>query len=233
MASGHDKFFDDEPGDFAELVRLRRGPRGPAIQAWLRRFRRVDREFHIPYLSGMSNDGSCVYIDRTLPLVILRNISLGQLLIIHETVEQALMRGAGLKYEPAHHLATAAEKFVLEGTIAPGTTFDEYRAVLEPYYRPIEGAPLEEIPQDLALYPYSGRLYKDMWDLQHGKITKTKAGYRPATSMVKCGTCSMFRFAHRSCSLVIGKILAVDTCDRWEPKAGAEGGRQTAVGQAV
>lgn len=230
MSAGHDKFFDDEPGDFAELQRLRRD--NPAVAGWLRRYRRTDREFHIPYLSGISTDGSCVYIDRTLPLVILRNISLGQLLIIHETIENALMRGAGLKYEPAHHLATAGEAHVLS-IIAPGTTWDDYRAVLRPYYRPIQGAELGEVPQDLALYPYSGHLYKDLWDLQHGKITKTKAGYRVATSATRCGSCSMYRPVQQSCTLVIGPIRADDTCDRWEPKAGAEEGRQTGVGQAV
>jgi hypothetical protein len=230
MASGHDRFFDDDPGDFAELQRLRQSH--SAIQDWLRRFRRTDREFHIPYLSGISTDGSCVYIDRTLPLVILRNISLGQLLIVHETVEYALMRAAGLKYEPAHHLATAAEAHMLS-IIAPGTSWDDYRSVLRPYYQPILDDKLSEVPQDLALYPYSGHLYKNLWDLQHGKITKTTAGYRPATSAVRCGTCSMFRPTHRSCSLVIDLIYANDTCDRWEPKAGAEEGRQTGVGQAV
>jgi hypothetical protein len=230
MASGHDKFFDDEPGNFAELVRVRRAH--PVVQDWLRRYRRTDREFHIPYLSGVSTDGSCVYIDHALPLVILRNISLGQLLIIHETVEYALMRGAGLKYEPAHHLATAAEAYVLR-VIAPGTEWNDYRAVLRPYYKPVQDATLTEVPQDLALYPYSGRLYKDLWDLQHGKITKTKAGYRQTASAVRCGSCSMFRPVQRSCTLVVGRIRAADTCDRWEPRAGAEEGRQTAVGQAV
>ena len=173
-----------------------------------------------------------MYIDRTLPLRILSDIPLTELLAIHETVEQALVMVCHMKYEPAHHLATAAEAYALR-TVGHGESWKDYRAVLRPYYRPIEAAELGDVPQDLALYPYSGHLYKDLWDLQHGKITKTKAGYRRATSMVACGSCSMFRPTNRSCSLVIGRILAPDTCDRWEPKADAEEGRQTAVGQTL
>jgi hypothetical protein len=200
--------------------------------AWLRRYRRVDHQFHIPYLSGISTDGSCVYIDRTLPLVILHDISLEQLLVVHETYELAMMKACKLKYEPAHHLATAAEAFMLK-IVGHGVTWDDYRAVLRPYYKPIMKTELGEIPQDLALYPYTGLLYKDLYDLQHGKITKQTAGYRTATSAVRCGTCSMFRPIQRSCSLVTGQILAGDVCDRWEALAGAEEGRQTAVGQTL
>lgn len=225
MASGHDKFFDDQPGSFAKLQDLRRST--PKIGEWLRRFRRTSREYDVPYLGGISNDGSTVYIDRKLPLRI-AGVSLDQLFITHETVENALIKALRLGYEPAHHLATAAEAHVLKVTW-PGVSWNDYRTALRPLYRPIETEEIALPPPDLALYPYSGKPYKVLWDLQHGKITKAQAGYRPAEGLREaCGACAMFRPHNRSCSLVVGTIRAEDTCERWEPKA--ETGRQTAVG---
>lgn len=211
MSSGH---FDDsvKPGDFTKLQELR--AQYPQISVQLRKFRRINHTKQVPYLGGISNDGATVYIDPEVPLG-LEGIPVDKLFMIHECIEYALVKIAGLKYEPAHHLATAAEDHVLREL---GHTWKKYQSLLRPYYKPVEEEKIENPPKDLALYPYKGRLFKTLWEFQQGKVSKQSVNYRQGTEEKQCGNCSMFRVSTASCTHVVGRILSDDLCDDWEPK---------------
>lgn len=50
-------------------------------------------------------------------------------------------------------------------------------------------------------------------------LSKAEANYRPATQPgERCGTCSMFNAATRTCDLVTGVIRADHVCDHWEKR---------------
>jgi hypothetical protein len=85
----------------------------PRVKARLARRPIVDRRFDMPFVAGYSKDGARVYIDRHLPA---RGIKIGArivnvvpFLVIHETVESALIAVFGYKYQVAHEFATLAE----------------------------------------------------------------------------------------------------------------------------
>ena len=54
------------------------------------------------------------------------------------------------------------------------------------------------------------------------KLTKVRVHYRRSWGRKKCGNCSMYGPGYDKdvgvCSLVAGRILAADVCDRWEPR---------------
>ncbi len=60
-----------------------------ALDAVLRRVRKLDRSHDVPYLAGYSRDGKTIYIDRHLPRSFRyrgRDIEVDRYLILHEEV---------------------------------------------------------------------------------------------------------------------------------------------------
>jgi len=215
--------------DFLRLQGVRMGLKGSTMKTWLGRFRRVDRSKQVPGLRGISNDGTTVYIDRAMPRT-LGAILLDPLFAAYTTVRHGLTMGARVDQKTASGLAAAAEHQLLTH-IAPGVSWTEYQILLHPYERELEPEEVEDPPPDLALYPYSGPLYKTLWEFQQGKVPKSAVAYRKGSPAEHCGNCSMFRPHSHSCTLVIGLISPRYVCDEWEKK-GAQADSRTPVGQA-
>ena len=75
-----------------------------ALDAILRRVRKLDRAHDIPYLAGYSMDGKTIYIDRHLPPSFKyrgRTIEVDRFLIMHEEVEKTLDRDHFMSAEEA------------------------------------------------------------------------------------------------------------------------------------
>ena len=72
-----------------------------ALDAILRRVKKVDRAHDIPYLAGYSKDGGTIYIDRHMPRSFNykgRDIGTDRFLILHEEIEKTLIDHLGLHY---------------------------------------------------------------------------------------------------------------------------------------
>ena len=88
-----------------------------ALDAIVRRVKKVDREHDIPYLAGYSRDGKTIYIDRHMPKSFRfrgRVIETDRFLILHEEVEKTLIERLNLHYLHAHQIATRAEQAAVE-----------------------------------------------------------------------------------------------------------------------
>ena len=215
MSAGDSK-FDDAPGSLARLRALL--IRYPAVRRRLRKWRKLCNTFDVPYLGGISRDGAYVYLDRHLPEKS-EGVPLAKYIEVHESVEAALVHEAEQSYEPAHHLATAAEQFAV---ISDGYDWEKYEKGLEPDFMPIMHEDIHRVPPDLDLYPYEG----DAKLLAHlkkvaakSKFEKDEVDYREATGMTRsCVHCSMFLPRLRACTWVVGAISPDDVCDKWEAK---------------
>ena len=78
-----------------------------ALDAVVRRVKRLDRKHDIPYLAGYSLDGKIVYIDRHMPRTMKvgqREIDTDRFLILHEEVEKSLIDQLDLHYLHAHQI---------------------------------------------------------------------------------------------------------------------------------
>src|SRR5471030_2023728 len=65
-----------------------------ALDAVVRRAKKLDRKHDIPYLAGYSRDGKTIYIDRHMPKTLKyqgREIDTDRYLILHEEVEKTLI----------------------------------------------------------------------------------------------------------------------------------------------
>src|SRR5262249_21839463 len=72
-----------------------------ALDAVVRRAKKLDRKHDIPYLAGYSIDGKTIYIDRHMPKSMHyagREIDTDRYLILHEEVEKTLIDQLGLHY---------------------------------------------------------------------------------------------------------------------------------------
>ena len=88
-----------------------------ALDAVLRRVRKLDRSHDVPYLAGYSRDGKTIYIDRHLPKSFRyrgRDIEVDRYLILHEEVEKTLIDQLDLHYLHAHQIATRAEEAAVQ-----------------------------------------------------------------------------------------------------------------------
>ena len=84
-----------------------------ALDAILRRVKKLDRDHDIPYLAGYSSDGKTIYIDRHMPKSLKyqgRVVDTDRFLILHEEVEKTLIDQLNLHYLHAHQIATRAEQ---------------------------------------------------------------------------------------------------------------------------
>src|SRR5579883_1849596 len=125
-----------------------------ALDAILRRVRKLDRAHDIPYLAGYSLDGKTIYIDRHLPKVFAfhgREIEVDRYLILHEEVEKTLIDQLGLHYLHAHQIATRAEEAAVR---ADRVSWREYDRFMQKYVKEADSEQLTDVPADLDLKPY-------------------------------------------------------------------------------
>lgn len=142
MSVGHFHYgeFDDDLK--AELRRVRRNKR---VRHYLTAERfRLDQTYDIPYISGISNDGRTVYIDRRFDLKHYWTLS-----IDHERLEKSIRSFRGCKYVEAHALASFAQHTELKRMKVDVLKF--HREV-NPFIRIDD---LERCPADLDMTPYT------------------------------------------------------------------------------
>ncbi len=125
-----------------------------ALDAILRRVKKLDRSHDVPYLAGYSVDGQTIYIDRHLPKTMIykgRKIEVDRYLIMHEEVEKTLIDQLGLHYLHAHQIATRAEEAAVR---AEGILWRDYDRFMQKYVKHIGDERLQKVPADLDLKPY-------------------------------------------------------------------------------
>jgi hypothetical protein len=125
-----------------------------ALDAIIRRLKRLDRDHDIPYLAGYSTNGTVIYIDRHMPTVFKykgRTIETDRFLILHEEVEKTMIDRLNLHYLHAHQIATRVEK---DAVIACGINWSDYDDFMQNNVKYIGDKRLEKVPADLDLKPY-------------------------------------------------------------------------------
>ncbi|HET7065017.1 MAG TPA: hypothetical protein VFI49_12155 [Rudaea sp.] len=147
-----------------------------ALDAILRRVKKLDRTHDIPYLAGYSQDGKTIYIDRHLPRRMAykgRKIEVDRYLIMHEEVEKTLIDQLGLHYLHAHQIATRAEEAAVR---ADGIVWRDYDRFMQRYVKHIGDERLTNVPADLDLKPY--RDEHDFELIKRMRKALTKRGLR-------------------------------------------------------
>jgi len=125
-----------------------------ALDAVVRRVRKLDRKHDIPYLAGYSLDGKTIYIDRHMPKSFTfrgRTIETDRFLILHEEVEKTLIDQLGLHYLHAHQIATRAEEAAVRAADVEWHAYDRF---MQKYVKRIGDERLKKVPKDLDLKPY-------------------------------------------------------------------------------
>jgi hypothetical protein len=125
-----------------------------ALDAILRRVKKLDRRHDIPYLAGYSEDGKTIYIDRHMPKSFKfrgRSVDTDRFLILHEEVEKTLIDQLGLHYLHAHQIATRAEQAAVR---AAGLNWRDYDRFMQKYVKRIGDERLTKVPKDLDTKPY-------------------------------------------------------------------------------
>lgn len=123
----------------------------------------INREYHVPYLAGYSQDGHTIYIDSRMPEGFeyrkgakKHYVGTDQFLIVHEAVEKALLAffkaiHRPIIYEFAHQIALRAEKSAVE---SEGCDWDEYQEFMAYWVKSIGKEGYTNLPPDLDLEPY-------------------------------------------------------------------------------
>jgi hypothetical protein len=125
-----------------------------ALDAVVRRAKKIDRNHDIPYLAGYSTDGKTIYIDRHMPRLWKyrrREIDTDRYLILHEEVEKTLIDQLGLHYLHAHQIATHAEQAAVR---AAGIAWRDYDRYMQKFVKKLGDEKLTRVPDDLDLKPY-------------------------------------------------------------------------------
>jgi hypothetical protein len=125
-----------------------------ALDAIVRRVKKLDRDHDIPYLAGYSRDGKIIYIDRHMPKLMKvrgREVDTDRFLILHEEVEKTLIDQLDLHYLHAHQIATRAEEAAVR---AAGFRWRDYDRFMQKYVKRIGDERLKKVPADLDLKPY-------------------------------------------------------------------------------
>jgi hypothetical protein len=148
-----------------------------ALDAVVRRAKRIDRKHDIPYLAGYSQDGKTIYIDRHMPKTMKyagREVDTDRYLILHEEVEKTLIDQLNLHYLHAHQIATRAEQAAVR---AAGIRWHDYDGFMQKYVKRIGDERLSKVPADLDLRPYRDE-HDD--DLVRRMLDCIKRGLAPA-----------------------------------------------------
>ena len=114
----------------------------------------VNRRFDVPYLAGYSEDGKTIYIDRDLPKTFPgdgKRFPAHPFVILHESVEKAVVDQLGLVYQHAHQIALRVEQAAVRDA---GVPWRKYDAFMQKYIKVAEERPDLHIPPDLDLKPY-------------------------------------------------------------------------------
>ena len=125
-----------------------------ALDAIVRRVKKLDRAHDIPYLAGYSRDGKTIYIDRHMPKSFRfrgRVIETDRFLILHEEVEKTLIDRLNLHYLHAHQIATRAEQAAVR---AAGVNWRDYDRFMQKYVKKLGDERLTRVPADLDEKPY-------------------------------------------------------------------------------
>jgi hypothetical protein len=147
-----------------------------ALDAIVRRVKKLDRKHDIPYLAGYSLDGKTIYIDRHMPREFKfrgRVVGTDRFLILHEEVEKTLIDQLGLHYLHAHQIATRAEEAAVR---AAGIEWRDYDRFMQKHVKTIGDERLTKVPKDLDLKPYRDE-HDD--DLLERMLKSVRAGKCP------------------------------------------------------
>jgi hypothetical protein len=145
-----------------------------ALDAIMRRVKKLDRRHDIPYLAGYSLDGKTIYIDRHMPKRFRyrgREIDTDRFLILHEEVEKTLIDQLNLHYLHAHQIATRAEQAAVR---AAGVSWEAYDAFMQKYVKTIGDERLTKVPPDLDRKPYRDEHDSDLLQRMMACIAKGK-----------------------------------------------------------
>ncbi len=148
-----------------------------ALDAVIRRAKKIDRRHDIPYLAGYSRDGKTIYIDRHMPNTMKydgREIATDRYLILHEEVEKTLIDQLNLHYLHAHQIASRAEQAAVR---AAGIRWRDYDRFMQRYVKHIGDEKLEKVPPDLDLKPYRD---EHDYELVQRMLDSIKRGVAPA-----------------------------------------------------
>ena len=146
-----------------------------ALDAVLRRVKKLDRSHDIPYLAGYSRDGQTIYIDRHMPASFRyagREVNTDRYLILHEEVEKTLIDQLGLHYLHAHQIATRAEQAAVR---AAGIRWRDYDRFMQKFVKRIGDERLTKVPADLDLKPYRDEHDDDLVKRMLACIARGKA----------------------------------------------------------
>ena len=149
-----------------------------ALDAILRRVKKLDRNHDVPYLAGYSVDGKTIFIDRHLPRTFKyrgREIPVDRYLILHEEVEKTLIDQLGLHYLHAHQIATRAEQAAVR---ADRIDWRDYDRFMQRYVKRIGDERLTKVPDDLDLKPYRD---EHDFDLIKRMLLAVDGGHLPLT----------------------------------------------------
>jgi hypothetical protein len=125
-----------------------------ALEAIIRRVKRLDREHDIPYLAGYSVDGTIIYIDRHMPTNFLhkgRVVETDRFLVLHEEVEKTMIDRLNVHYLHAHQIATRVER---DAVVACGINWNDYDDFMQANVKYVGDKRLSKVPADLDLKPY-------------------------------------------------------------------------------
>src|SRR6202162_6718372 len=125
-----------------------------ALDAIVRRVKKLDRAHDIPYLAGYSRDGKTIYTDRHMPKIMKfrgREVDTDRFLILHEEVEKTLIDQLNLHYLHAHQIATRAEQAAVR---AAGIEWRAYDRFMQKHVKTIGDERLTKVPHDLDEKPY-------------------------------------------------------------------------------
>jgi hypothetical protein len=125
-----------------------------ALDAIMRRVRKVDGEHDIPYLAGYRKDGKTIYIDRHMPPSFKnkgREIETDRFLILHEEVEKTLIDRLNLHYLHAHQIALRAEEAAVRSA---GIAWRDYDRFMQRYVKEFGDERLTKVPANLDTKPY-------------------------------------------------------------------------------
>src|ERR1700726_440609 len=153
-----------------------------ALDAIVRRVKKLDRAHDIPYLAGYSRDGKTIYIDRHMPKLMKlagREIDTDRFLILHEEVEKTLIDQLDLHYLHAHQIATRAEEAAVR---AAGILWRDYDRFMQKHVKKISDERLTKVPADLDLKPYRDEHDLDLLKRMHEAVERgqTPKGIDPA-----------------------------------------------------
>ncbi|HVP24812.1 MAG TPA: hypothetical protein VMS81_02405 [Methanomicrobiales archaeon] len=142
--------------------------------------KRLDRTWDIPYLAGYSRDGKTIYIDRHLPgsfKTRTKEVRIDRFLILHESIEKALLDELGLVYQHAHQIALRAEEAAVR---ADHVSWREYDRFMQKFIKDAGDERLTRIPPDLDIKPYRDEhdyaLLTGMQNVVRRELRKSRKG---------------------------------------------------------